>query len=1519
MKKFLAIMVALIVMVTVSAFIVNAENQTIYCERCNQDVSNDDWQNWDFTSGTVSGGHYRLTDDFLGQTDVVKIPEDTIVCLDLCGYTYSTKNIVTFNISGTFTVMDSKGGGTFMVSGKNSTHGSFAVVQSSGTFKLYGGAIRHASLPNVSQYSAGLIYIDGGRVDIHDGTISGGKVMATTKVNSQGGNITLHNGGRLYVHGGKIENGIALKSSEKTAQGGNIYASGGSKVNISGGIIENGYSDAGGGNIFIADATLEISGGTIRNGHALVSGGNIMANATSANTVIISGGTITGGVAGGTYTSYSNNTFARGSKGGGNIYERTPTGILTISGGVIDGDIVLDYAENVTLSGTPKIGLGKSGGILFTNVGTFTADISGLKDGAEIYVQSSRVFTKALPDADAANKALTYFKGAVRTDVSVTNTFALEGKVGAKGYCPHCSNQVDWTTTIGDGHCYLSGSIVRTGNLTLSGNVVLDLNGYTIHEEARRVIFNSDGVNGMSMTVMDSFGGGRIQGTGTGNANGGLLYIGVNSTFELLSGTLALRTPVTDGAETENIVQSGGVIHAMNNTNIQISGGVISNGAISADGSSGGNISMNGDTGKLTVSAGIIKDGTAAGLKGGNIYSNAPVEITGGVILNGSAKNGGNLYAAGQCQISGGLILSGNATDFGGNIYQSGECIVSNGMIAFGTATTGGGNIGVYGTRCEITDNAKIISGQSTARGGNIAVGSSAVLEMNGGIVAAGNASTRGGNMDLATETSTINIVGGRILLGSAPNGGSLYINNGKLNVTGGEIIGGTATKSGGNIYLNYYVYATIKDDGNTSTALPRISHGEASDGNGGNIYLTAADTSTKYYLHLGNSIIRDGNASKNGQNIYLSEKGVFKVLKEFSQNTTAFLHESRNPVKGGLLTEGYNTAEGTFTGELRLENIDSSPMVCAEDGKLRVTAAAVVFKDGTSLWFGNNADAVKNYSNDAAWLIADAGDLVLNGSNYTVDLAGQDLNITGTGSITCFDSANNDYSRFGTAVINGPTLKSQLQNEHEKITYIHLLDGEKHSFHRLDMKVESISIRPESAGMYYSCYWNCDEALAANLEYFGVALSLADMPDANLFTDRDTLYTRQEQNAFTPGQAANSVLVSNILKTGNQQNDNRGKMNIYATPYITIKDHNGATQTVVAMAENQIGSSLHDTMKLMDQKIASDPTNYRRLTLPLRQLHNAWKEDGMQTWEFTKIPEPEKDDVIDVLMIGSSFCYYYVEELYGLAEAAGVKMRVCNVYYSGCRYEWHYTWWKQGKSNYEFYQVTDSSGRKKTNGTSLEYCLAQGDWDVISIQESTSLIYNVGAQKHLNATRAMRNELIGYLQEQFPNAKTYWHQPWSYQIGYKSGNKEVNTFEQQQERMMAIREFALGVCAENGTGRVNTGEAWQLFRKNYVQTGDSGLTDTLCARLGVGTNDVGDYYHDGDIGGGQYLNACVWFETIMNDLDPGKNYTCVGNTFRPNYKGKTLSETLIAALQESAHQAFIERDWDTPSTETAQ
>lgn len=271
---------------------------------------------------------------------------------------------------------------------------------------------------------------------------------------------------------------------------------------------------------------------------------------------------------------------------------------------------------------------------------------------------------------------------------------------------------------------------------------------------------------------------------------------------------------------------------------------------------------------------------------------------------------------------------------------------------------------------------------------------------------------------------------------------------------------------------------------------------------------------------------------------------------------------------------------------------------------------------------------------------------------------------------------------------------------------------------------------------------------------------------------------------------------------------------------------------------------------------------------------------------------DPAKDDTLNILMIGSSYCYYYVEELWGMLDAAGIKARVCNVYYSGCPLENHWKWWQSGEGHYEFY-ITDENGRNGVKDANLEYCLQQGNWDIISLQESTHKIRAGGGEAHLANTQNYLTDLWGYIKQQFPQSRYFWHQPWAYQVGSNSNGIQMTDLAMQLMHTLPIKEYAIRVCKEFDLERVNTGEAWHLVRQSGY--------DELCARLGVNGN-KGDYSHDGDIGGGQYLNACVWYEIIT-----GQN--CSDNTYRPEYQTMTLSDDLIELLQTSAHQAVLDRN----------
>ena len=271
---------------------------------------------------------------------------------------------------------------------------------------------------------------------------------------------------------------------------------------------------------------------------------------------------------------------------------------------------------------------------------------------------------------------------------------------------------------------------------------------------------------------------------------------------------------------------------------------------------------------------------------------------------------------------------------------------------------------------------------------------------------------------------------------------------------------------------------------------------------------------------------------------------------------------------------------------------------------------------------------------------------------------------------------------------------------------------------------------------------------------------------------------------------------------------------------------------------------------------------------------------------------DPAEDDTLYILMTAASFSYYYVEELYGMFEAAGIKAKVCDMYKGSTGLDLCYQYWKEGANCYEL-RIMDENGLKVQSGVNMEYCLRAYNWDLISFQDGSSSFRTTPAQQTLARTRPYLQEMTDYVRKLLPKTRIFMQQIWAYDIGYNRNGFAMESAIQQEGMHERIREYTLAACQEFNMERVPSGEAWKIARQSPV-------VDILCHRLAV-NNGEGDYYHDGDIGGGQYLNACVWFEVLSGQ-------SCIGNTYRPVYKQgaleHTLSEELITVLQQAAHQA---------------
>ena len=542
------------------------------------------------------------------------------------------------------------------------------------------------------------------------------------------------------------------------------------------------------------------------------------------------------------------------------------------------------------------------------------------------------------------------------------------------------------------------------------------------------------------------------------------------------------------------------------------------------------------------------------------------------------------------------------------------------------------------------------------------------------------------------------------------------------------------------------------------------------------------------------------------------------------------------------------------------------------------------------------------------------------------VDINGKAVTVSGAEYLQAMDSTGDGYGL--------PTgrVTSLGENGVKEKSLIHAPNGNKYvalkedngtfSFHRLGVDLTTVTIDVNNDGVYFKGKFGADETLKPMIDTYGIAVSLDGMPKAEEIDK--TIKSVFSGSELKNGESASGVIITNILKDALEatENDQRGKTAIYATAYVTLVD---GTTYVSNTEENKMAWSLKEVLNRLDQLIDEDPTNFRRYTNTMREYYQQWQNKGIADWfeEDSNFLTPEKDGVIDILMIGSSFCTYYVEELSLIAKAAGVPVRVCNVYYSGCPLEKYYNDWKNDVAAYQFYSTVDGKRKGEPGSKTLEWCLAQGEWDVISMQEySGNVRRSTDGQAHLDKCDPYTDALFPYITSQFPNAKFYFHQSWSFQKEYKRDEPYVLDDAQQAKDAYAQQVFANGLLAKYGDpatsgvkgsefqvmdGRVPTGEAWQLVREGF---GGYAKYDNLCKRTGT-TNNAGDYYHDGDLGGGQYLNALVWFFQIMKDR--GFDLTVEDIKWQPNdttYGAKLADGLNLQQLKDCAWEAVYGNGW---------
>lgn len=1454
---------------------------------CGQKFSQVEWKKW---TGEVASGHFYLAEDFTAPEQINVISGEKVV-LDLRGKTITTAgNSRLFDVQGYVAVLDTVGGGRMMAkssSGSGYTGGVVIIKDNEtpdATFELYSGTITPAPDAKTPK-TGGLIYAEaGGSFIMHGGLLLNGKSTAS------GGCIgSTGNGTEVKILGGQIIGGYAESS------GGNVYAGDHVALTIENCTIIGGHADNMGGNIMLSNSNGVIKSCNIGNGVSLSNpssgtvygGGNICAYASATMTLesshvyggyaLRNGGNICLG--NGTMT-LKNNTITGGSCSdrGANLASITPTSHTTITGGTIDGDVY--YANgNLTLKGAVKIGLGATG--LRLNKTRNKFDVSGLTAGAEIYIDTDYT---GLTGATSQ-----YIKPAFRTVLTDTANGMAGGKAAdgeIAGYCPHCGEKVAWQPygTEGASHTYLTADITNAAEVTVSSDLVIDLNSFDITATGRAFSVAAGG----KLTVVDSIGTGVITGSGIAGENGGVFYNA--GTLKLYGGKYVYASG--------KAVAGGGIVY------------------------NAGTLALYG----TVMDASKFKN-TASTAFGGAIYSangTYTVTVNGLRVESGSAYHGGGAFFGfdNKVTIRNANFLNGKAVAGGGNVSFMGTSSNANGTMSLTGVSildgksTGGSDTGYSGNiymgrykTCTLTDT--YIAGGTAENGGNFAANNGTNITCTNCIIEGGTATDKGGLISIPGNSGKLTLDRCLLTNGAATgNGGGIHVNNGYLTINGGEISHCAASGAyGGNLYAASDDGTGVVLNADAEGNAPLICKGSAADA-GGNMFVS--DVVTINAVKFAN-----GTAPNGGNDLHVGSTSTTLTLGSGIEGDVYML-----AAKGLLTSEVYGGAIKNITCEATNANfyLDGKYGNCGitvKDKTMYVSVAAVMDKAGNAAWYSSNADAVEACDEKHYVKLFTDGTLVLT-KNLYADINGNTVTVSGNYTFYGMDSTGDQFAAPTGKVIFSSATGTQSVAAPNGNTYVALTENSETSYHRLDMKITGVSIRPASDGMYYSAKWACDDVLKAKIDTFGVVASTKEMPGTDFAANTENLWTTFQASQFENGKVQNGAVLSGIMKAEDrtaQQNNANGKTPVYAKAYITLTDG------TVCVSGDNIQYSLYDVMKGLDRLIMEKPLQYRKYNLTARNFYEKWKDNGMDGWKLSKIPAPADDGVINVLMVGSSFCYYYVQELYALGQAAGIDIRVCNLYYSGCPLEKHYNWWVGGNSNYQYYE-TYHDGRKLTSNVSLEWGLAQQEWDFISLQESSSRSFN-NHPTHAQDTQGMWEPLLDYFLEQFPDAQVLWHQPWTYQAAAYGKEGASYTPELQQSNQDKIEYFSKQICDHYNTGdetlvqRVNTGRAWQIMRTEFGY-------DYLCCRLGKtsadGVDHAGDGYHDGDIGGGQLLNACVWFEIIT-----GKSV--VGNTYIPAYstsstldatlfdnlnvvktdKGYALTPEFVAQIQQAAHKAVAE------------
>ncbi|MBR6502001.1 MAG: DUF4886 domain-containing protein [Clostridia bacterium] len=131
----------------------------------------------------------------------------------------------------------------------------------------------------------------------------------------------------------------------------------------------------------------------------------------------------------------------------------------------------------------------------------------------------------------------------------------------------------------------------------------------------------------------------------------------------------------------------------------------------------------------------------------------------------------------------------------------------------------------------------------------------------------------------------------------------------------------------------------------------------------------------------------------------------------------------------------------------------------------------------------------------------------------------------------------------------------------------------------------------------------------------------------------------------------------------------------------------------------------------------------------------------------------------IKILSISNSYGKNALWQLYDICKMEGIeKVDIAVMYIAGCSLDKHWENIQNNAAEYEVFRNNNGTWTSTKNCT-IDSLLAEGDWDVITTQNSSGLSGKTDGYKNLN-------NVADYIKSKCPKSTLIWHLIWGYQSG---------------------------------------------------------------------------------------------------------------------------------------------------------